>query len=74
MLMSAEEITRPKDVIISQRKETKKEVVHDETPAIITDHKFEPMAEWWTRCKHCRLAEAAHAYTILHYYSDDAVE
>jgi hypothetical protein len=66
----AEEVTQRRVPTIHKRKE----IVHDETPAIITDHKFEPMGEWWTRCKHCRLAEAAHAETILHYYSDDAVE
>lgn len=30
-------------------------------PAIITDHPFEPRGEWWTRCRRCDLAEAAHS-------------
>ena len=52
----------------------KKEVGHDEAPAIITDHKFSPKGEWWSLCKHCNLGEAAHADTervLIHYYSDD---
>lgn len=51
--------------------------VHDEAPAIITDHAFVPRAEWWSLCRCCSLAEAAHQRTTLtgnehiHYYSDD---
>lgn len=51
-----------------------KEVTHDETPSIITDHPFEPRKEWWSLCRHCSLAESAHRETTLerfHYYSDD---
>lgn len=51
-----------------------KEVLHDETPAIITDHKFSPKGEWYTLCRHCNLAESAHAETELRYYSDDNPE
>jgi hypothetical protein len=55
----------------------RKEVAHDETPAIIGDHAFIPRGEWWTLCKICGLAQAAHASTTLTgrehiaYYSDD---
>jgi len=31
----------------------------------ITDHPFVPTTEWWTRCKVCHLAEAAHKASIL---------
>ena len=31
--------------------------------AVITDHEFEPDGEWWQRCKHCHIAESAHATT-----------
>jgi hypothetical protein len=52
-----------------------KEVAHDESPAVVSSHAFEPIAEWWSRCKHCSLYEAAHAETTLHhpvgYVSDD---
>ena len=50
-----------------------KEVFHDETPSNVVDHPFEPRTEWWTLCKHCGLAESAHAETTLlpfHYMSD----
>jgi hypothetical protein len=65
----------PKDA--NSRSARPKEVLYDETPSMITDHVFEPRAEWWTLCKHCRLSEAAHMQTSLtgrehiHYYSDD---
>lgn len=58
----------------------RREVGHDESPAIITDHAFVPRAEWWSLCRICRLGEAAHAETTLtgrehiHYYSDDNPE
>lgn len=54
-----------------------KEISHDTSPAIITDHPFEPRGEWWTLCKICSLAEAAHAETTLQpiaYLSDDEEE
>lgn len=51
-----------------------KEVLHDESPSIITDHPFVPRREWWTLCGHegCGLGEAAHSETTLKvgYYSD----
>lgn len=31
----------------------------------ITDHHFEPTGAWWTVCKHCKLAEAAHQMTTV---------
>lgn len=53
----------------------KREVAHDEGPAIIRDHPFEPKAEWWSLCKECNLAESAHSDTVLHhpigYVGDD---
>lgn len=36
---------------------------HDTAPAIISDHPFRPRGKWWTLCRHCGLAEAAHART-----------
>lgn len=48
----------------------KKEIVHDESPAIITDHKFRPKGEWWSLCAVCNLAESAHLETELQYYGD----
>ena len=50
-----------------------KEVIHDETPSQIIDHEFDPRGEWWSLCKHCRLARAAHRDSVLEirYYSDD---
>lgn len=50
------------------------EVMHDETPSGVTDHAFEPKHEWWSLCRHCNLAESAHAETTLlpiRYYSED---
>jgi hypothetical protein len=39
-----------------------KEVAHDETPSIISDHLFKPKGEWWSLCGHegCNLARSAH--------------
>lgn len=48
-----------------------KEVAHDETPAIISDHKFSAKGEWWSLCKYCNLAESAHAESELSYVGDD---
>lgn len=45
--------------------ERRKEVAHDETPAIISDHAFIPRDEWWSLCKVCGLAQAAHAETTI---------
>lgn len=57
-------------------KDTPKGVMHDETPAVIGEHPFEPKSEWWSLCKHCNLAESAHKETTLgiRYYSDDVPE
>ena len=48
-----------------KKTERPKEVQHDETPSGITDHPFEPKGLWFTLCKHCNLAESAHAETTL---------
>lgn len=62
------------------RKKRPKEVMHDQAPSLITDHPFEPRGEWWSLCKHCRLAQAAHKETtippdhLIRYYSDDTPE
>jgi hypothetical protein len=51
-----------------------KEILHDESPSIISDHRFEPKGEWWTLCKRCNLAQSSHKETVLRpfrYYSDD---
>jgi hypothetical protein len=39
---------------------TRKATGHDDSPAIISDHAFDPLTEWWTLCKVCGLAQAAH--------------
>jgi hypothetical protein len=54
-----------------------REVLHDQTPSITTDHPFEPKGEWWSLCKHCNLAESTHAETVLNpirYLGDDEDE
>lgn len=61
-----------------------KEKAHDADPAIISDHAYEPRGEWWSLCKHCGLAEAAHSETTINsreymaprigYYSDDNLD
>lgn len=38
---------------------------HDEGPAIINDHAFEPKGAWFTLCRHCNLGEAAHSETTI---------
>lgn len=52
-----------------------KEIQHDETPSGVTDHPFQPKAEWYTLCgfPNCNLAESAHAETTVkfRYFSDD---
>jgi hypothetical protein len=59
----------------------RKDIAHDESPAIISDHAFTPRGEWWTLCKFCGLAQAAHSDTtidtradLIAYYSDDNPE
>jgi hypothetical protein len=53
------------------KQERPKEVAHDETPAIVADHKYSSRGEWWDLCRYCGLAEAAHAESEVQYYSDD---
>jgi len=63
---------------------TRKEKGHDESPAIISDHAFEPKDEWWSLCRHCGFAMSSHAETTvdaedhiapravrIEYYGDD---
>lgn len=38
---------------------------HDEAPSVITDHPFEPRDRWWSLCKHCGLAQAAHSSSTI---------
>lgn len=38
---------------------------HDEAPSAITDHAFVPRAQWWSLCKICGLAQAAHSSTTI---------
>lgn len=38
---------------------------HDEAPPEIDDHPFEPRGEWWSLCKHCSLAQAAHSSSAI---------
>jgi hypothetical protein len=57
-----------------------KQVQHDESPSGITDHAFEPKGAWFTLCRHCNLAESAHAETNtehpirIGYVADDMAE
>lgn len=61
-------------------KKRKKFVEYDEAPSGITDHSFEPRGEWYTLCRHCGLAQAAHAETTVEardhigYYHDDGFD
>lgn len=65
----------------------RKRSAHNADPAIISDHAFEPRDQWWSLCKHCGLAQAAHSETSIDtleemrqstshigYYSDDTPE
>jgi hypothetical protein len=63
----------------------RKEVAHDEAPAIISDHAYVPRDEWWSLCRVCGLAQAAHAEVSeeareaerkahIAYYGDDNPE
>lgn len=42
-----------------------KVMAHDEAPAIISNHPFVPRGQWWSLCKVCGLAQAAHAETTI---------
>jgi hypothetical protein len=60
--------------MIDQNSSRRPEVIHDETPSIITDHPFVAKGTWWSLCLHCNLAESAHKETTnppFHYVSDD---
>ncbi len=37
----------------------------NDTPSAIVSHDFEPRGAWWTPCRICKMAEAAHARTTL---------
>lgn len=43
----------------------KEPVGHDEAPSVIVDHPFEPRGAWWSLCKHCGLAQAAHSASTI---------
>lgn len=43
----------------------RKEIAHDEAPAAIEDHAYVPRGEWWSLCRICGLAEAAHNTTTI---------
>lgn len=62
--MAPGEVVIEKETTVSEAKPLF-QAAHDEAPAIVADHAFEPIAEWWSVCKHCRLAEAAHKETTL---------
>jgi hypothetical protein len=40
-------------------------VEFDEAPSGVTDHAFEPRGAWYTQCRHCGLAMAAHRETTV---------
>lgn len=50
------------------------EALGDQTPAIITDHKFSPKGDWFSLCRYCNLAESAHEATELQYIGDGMYE
>lgn len=57
--------------------EKKLYVDYDEAPSAISDHAYEPRGAWYTVCRICNLAEAAHTETTLDWrdriaeYDDD---
>lgn len=38
---------------------------HDEASPGVGDHPFDPRGEWWSLCKHCGLARAAHRTSTI---------
>jgi hypothetical protein len=52
-------------------------IEYDEAPSGITDHAFEPRGAWYTLCRHCGMAMAAHRETTVNpmdhvgYFGDD---
>lgn len=43
----------------------RKYVEYDEAPSAVMDHPFVPKGAWYTRCRDCGLAEAAHKFTTI---------
>jgi hypothetical protein len=39
---------------------TREPKAHDEAPSVIVDHPYTPRGEWWSLCRICGLAQAAH--------------
>lgn len=39
--------------------------VEDEASPGVGDHPFDPKGEWWSLCKHCGLARAAHKTSTI---------
>lgn len=37
----------------------------DEAPPVVGDHPFEPRGKWWSLCKHCGKARAAHSSSTI---------
>jgi ribulose bisphosphate carboxylase small subunit len=38
---------------------------HDEALPEVDSHPFEPRKQWWSLCKHCGLAQAAHSSSTI---------
>lgn len=38
---------------------------HDEAPSQVNNHPFEPRGAWWSLCKTCGLARAAHSSSTI---------
>lgn len=43
----------------------RKYVEYDEAPSAVMDHPFVPRGAWYTKCRDCGLAEAAHKFTTI---------
>ncbi len=50
--------------------EAKEPKAEDEAPPGVDDHPFEPRGRWYSLCKHCGLARAAHSSSTI----DDRLE
>lgn len=44
---------------------TEEPAAHDEASPGVGDHPFDPSGEWWSLCKHCGLARAAHRSSTI---------
>jgi hypothetical protein len=44
---------------------TEEPKAYDDAPSVINDHPFVPQDEWWSLCKHCGLAQAAHSSSTI---------